>query len=115
MKIFIVLAVLLPTICFGVSVVRTIDAPDTNISGLAWGEDKLWALDEESSFIYGINPVTGSIEESFEITGTPSNYSPAGLTFQGSTLFSSFVNGGGSSYIYFYSSSGNYLGSDCLC
>ncbi len=116
MKIFIVLAILLPTICFGVSVVRTIDAPDTNISGLAWGEDKLWALDEESSFIYGLDPVTGIVEVSFEVihTACPS-YSPAGLTYQSGTLFSSYISGNSSSYIYFYSSSGNYLGRDCLC
>ena len=110
------LMVLLPVICYGASVVRTIDAPDTNISGLAWGEDKLWALDEESSFIYGLNPVTGVVEVSFEVihTSCPS-YSPAGLTYQSGTLFSSYISGSSSSYIYFYNTSGGYLGNDLLC
>ena len=108
--------VLLPAICFGTAVVRTIDAPDTNISGLAWGEDLLWALDEGCSFIYGLNPVTGSIEESFEVIHTACpTYTPAGLTYSGGTLFSSYVSSVSSPYIYFYSSAGSYLGNDLIC
>ena len=116
MRILALISVLLPVVCFGASVVRTLDAPDTNISGLAWGEGKLWALDEGSSFIYGLNPVTGAVEESFEVIHTAAaSYSPAGLAYQSGTLFSSFWNGNASTYVYFYGSSGNYLGYDAVC
>ncbi len=116
MKFLAFVIILLPVVCFGASVVRTIDAPDTNISGLAWGGDRLWALDEGSSMIYGINPVTGSIEVSFEVLH-PScpTYSPAGLAYHDGTLFSSYVSGNSSSYIYFYNDSGSYLGYDLVC
>ena len=116
MKFLALVVLLLPVVCFGAAVVRTIDAPDTNISGLAWGGDKLWALDEGSSMIYGINPVTGSIEISFEVLH-PScpTYSPAGLAYSGGTLFSSFVSGSSSTYVYFYNDSGSYLGNDLVC
>ena len=116
MKFLAFVTLLLPVVCFGASVVHTIDAPDTNISGLAWGGDKLWALDEGSSMIYGIDPVTGSIEVSFEVIhASCPTLSPAGLAYSNGTLFSSYVSGNSSPYIYFYSDSGSYLGNDLVC
>ena len=116
MKILAALTTLLPFICFGASVVHTIDAPDTNISGLAWGDDKLWALDEGSSFIYGLDPGSGTVLESFEVVHTAgSDWIPAGLAYSNNMLFSSFVKGTYYSYIYFYDTTGNYIGNDPIC
>ena len=69
MKQIVALILLLPTICLGAGVVRTLDSPDTNISGLAFSEG---------------------------------------------TLFTASV-AGTSTYIYYYNSSGSYLGYDYLC
>ena len=105
---------LLCTTIFGAEVVRTLDAPDTNISGLAYGDGKLWCLDSGSSYCYGLNPVTGNVETSFDFSGY-STYTPAGLTYNGTHLFGSFINGGSSPYIYWYTTSGTYTGNDCIC
>lgn len=117
MKQIAALILLLPALCLSASVVRTLDAPDMNISGLAWGEGKLWALDEVSSNIYGLNPETGVVQVEFfvdESHGT--DPVPTGLAFSNEhgALFAGSV-AGTRTYIYFYSSSGGYLGYDYLC
>jgi len=99
---------------FGSSVVRTLDAPDTNISGLAWGDGKLWCLDSQSSYCYGLDPVTGETDISFEFSGY-STYPAGGLTYNGTYLFGSFYNGSNYTYIYWYDTSGSYAGNDILC
>jgi hypothetical protein len=105
---------LVPFICFGASINRTLDAPDGDISGLAWGEGRLWCLDESSSWVYGLNPVTGDVEVSFDFVGY-STYAPAGLTYYDGKLFGSFINGSSSSRVYWYSTSGSYGGYDVFC
>jgi len=111
----VMLILLLPPICMGAQVVKILDAPDTNISGLAWGDGKLWALDAGSSYIYGINPATGAVEESFYVNQSAGTSPVAtGLAYQGGTLFVASV-AGTSTYIYFYSSTGSYLGYDSIC
>lgn len=108
------MVLLLPLICFGASVDRTLAAPDSNISGLAWGEGRLWCLDENTSRAYGLNPVTGNVEVSFDFSGY-SSYSPAGLTYYDGKLFGSFINGSSSTYLYWYTTSGSYGGYDIFC
>lgn len=108
------LILLLPLVCFGESVVRTLDAPDTSISGLAWGEGRLWCLDDISSWVYGLNPVTGDVEVSFEFAGYL-DYTPAGLTYNDGTLYGSFISGELSTHVYWYSTTGSIEGSYNLC
>jgi hypothetical protein len=114
MKTLILLMVLLPAICFGAEVDRTLNAPSGDISGLAWGAGKLWCLDDETRMCYGLNPETGAVEESFLATGYAS-YTPAGLTFNGTYLFASYVNGTASPYVYWYTTSGTYVYYDLIC
>lgn len=107
---------LMSAAAFGASVVRTLDAPDTNISGLAYGDGKLWAFDGQTCMIYGLDPVSGSIQESFYATHTAvPSYPGAGLTFYDNELFASFFSGTSSTYIYWYTTSGSYSGYDILC
>lgn len=107
---------LLPAVCTAASVVRTLDAPDTNISGLAWGEGSLWALDESSCYAYELDPETGEVQESFYVEHSVcSSYDPGGLAYSDDILFSSFHYSTSSSYIIFTSPTGSYLGYDCLC
>jgi hypothetical protein len=106
--------VLLPLICTAASVDRVLDAPDGSISGLAWGEGKLWCLDSGSSMCYGLDPVSGDVDVSFSFNGYGS-YTPGGLAYYDGDLFGSFYNGGSSTYVYWYSTSGSYGGYDLFC
>lgn len=119
MKQIAMLISLLPALCLSASVVRTLDAPDMNISGSAWGEGKLWALDEASSYIYGLNPETGDIEVEFFVDESQSTNSvPTGLAFSdehGALFVASVDETTQNTCIYFYSSSGGNLGYDDLC
>ena len=92
---------------------RTIPAPDGNITGLAWGEGMLWCLDATSKMCYGVDPVNGDVKQSFLFNGN--SYTPAGLTYNGTYLFGSFVNSTASTYVYWYTTSGTYVYYDILC
>lgn len=113
MRILCVLFVV-PVICTAASVDRVLDAPDGSITGLAWGEGKLWCLDSGSSTCYGLDPVTGDVETSFDFNGY-SSYTPGGLAYDDGELFGSFYSAGSSTYVYWYSTSGSYGGYDILC
>ncbi|MBN1433784.1 hypothetical protein JW921_03435 [Candidatus Fermentibacterales bacterium] len=107
---------LISAVATGASVVRTLDAPDTNISGLAFGDGKLWAVDGGTSMIYGLDPVSGSVETSFYAThSSVPSYSPGGLAFYNNNLFASFFYSTSSTYIYWYTTAGANAGYDILC
>lgn len=109
----IALIVLVPAVALGATVVKTIDAPDTDISGLAYGSGSLWAADGNSSWIYELDPEDGTVLSSFRFTqGTPS-----GLAIWGSTLhILNAESGTYHGYVYKYSTSGSYQGNyDSTC
>lgn len=98
------------------SVVLTLDAPDTNISGLAWGDGKLWAVDEVTDYVYSINPASGAVLSSFYVAH-PSSYFPTGLAY---SEYSEFVcvglwNNSTTGYVYKYTPEGVYSGSVSMC
>lgn len=96
-------------ICFAdYEIVATIDAPDTNISGLGFGNGSLWAIDGVTEFAYEIDPTSGSVENSWYCdNGTKK---PSGLTFSNSKIYiimgvtPNFTG----SYCYTYNTSGDY-------
>jgi hypothetical protein len=92
---------------------RTVPAPDGNITGLAWSEGVLWCLDATSRMCYGVDPMTGSVQQSFLFSGN--SYTPAGLACNGTYLFGSFVNSTASTYVYWYTTAGTYIYYDILC
>ncbi len=107
-----VLLVLVPAV-FGATVVQTIDAPDTGITGLGYGSGSLWAADGTTSWIYELDPSDGSVLSSFYFDyGTP-----GGMTLCGSTLHILRADAGGNyGYVYKFSSSGTFEGSyDSTC
>ncbi|MCD4702303.1 MAG: hypothetical protein K8S24_10650 [Candidatus Aegiribacteria sp.] len=107
-----VLLVLVPA-AFGASVVLTIDAPDTGISGLAYGSGSLWAVDGTTRWVYELNPSSGSIISSFYF-----DYGiPGGMAFSGSTLHILRTDAGSYyGYVYKYSTAGSYNGMyDATC
>ncbi|MCK5132276.1 MAG: hypothetical protein KAR40_09025 [Candidatus Sabulitectum sp.] len=94
----------------GYQIVSTIDAPDTNISGLGFGNGSLWAVDGVTEFAYKIDPTTGTVQNSwFCANGTKK---PSGLTFANNAVYIAMGNPPTLtySYCYRYNTSGNYLG-----
>ena len=103
---FIILLALVPAV-FGAGVVLTIDAPDTGISGLAYGSGSLWAVDGTTSWVYELDPSNGSILSSFYFPyGIPS-----GMAISGTTLHILRADAGTYyGYVYKYSTTGVYQG-----
>ncbi len=96
-------------------IVATIDAPDTNISGLGFGNGALWAVDEVTEFAYKLDPATGAVELSWYLAANGTKV-PSGLTFANNTVY---ISSGAppnltSSYCYKYNDQGIYQSSFSL-
>jgi len=92
-------------------IVSTIDAPDTNISGLGFGNGSLWAVDCVTEFAYEVDPATGSVQN-YWFCATNGTRIPSGLTFANNTVY---IIGAAppnliDSWCYRYNASGVYLG-----
>lgn len=98
------------------AIIATLDAPDTNISGLAWGDGSLWALDSVTDYVYRINPSTGAVEYSFYFNHAPTIV-PTGMAF--SETHDLVLLGGWYSttgYVYKHDpSDGSFLGMVDMC
>ncbi len=103
MKLILLLA--LVPVAVGAGVVLTIDAPDTGISGLAFGSGSLWAVDGTTSYVYELDPSNGSVQSSFFFPyGVPS-----GMALSGANLHILRSDAGTYyGYVYRYSTSGVY-------
>ncbi len=91
------------------SIVSTIDAPDTNISGLGYGNGSLWAIDMVTEYAYELD-LSGAVLNSWYCeNGTKV---PSGLTFANNTVYISMGNTPNLtiSYCYRYNDSGDYQG-----
>ena len=97
-------------------VLETIESPGVNITGLAWGEGDLWAVDAVSDSIFRINTTTGEIIDSFKC-GSPSSFRATGLAFseEHNRILLGLWNHSNNGYIYSYSPGGDYLGSVSMC
>lgn len=91
-------------------IVSTIDAPDTNISGLGFGNGSLWAVDGVTEFAYKVDPTTGTVQNTWFCSN--GSKVPSGLTFANSTVYIAMGNTPNLtlSYCYRYNTSGDYLG-----
>lgn len=109
----IVLLIVLPlmvAVCLSDPVLdRTLTAPDGDITGLGYGEGYLWALDKTSKTIYKLDPLTGSVEDSWVCTQTGSKI-PTGLTHLNTSIYvCAGTSNGTSTYGYRYTSAGVYV------
>ena len=98
------------------SIVLTLDAPDADISGLAWGDGKLWAVDEVTDSVYSIDPASGAVLSSFYVSHS-GTYFLTGLAF---SEYSDLVcvglwNNSTTGYIYKYTPSGSFAGAVSMC
>jgi len=115
MKRALILVMLLAALVSAKSIVLTLDEPDTNISGLAWGNGNLWALDATTRFIHQVNPATGAIISTFYFNYTETMV-PTGLAF--SQSLSRVVPGGWqgtNGYVYQYTPGGTFLSKTSMC
>jgi hypothetical protein len=92
------------------AVVSTIDAPDTNISGLGFGNGSLWAVDGTTEYAYEVDPQTGAVINSWYIENT--TRVPTGCTFANNTLYIACGTPPNITlaYCYKYTSAGAYSG-----
>lgn len=107
------LLALVPAVALGASVVQTIDAPDTGVTGLAWGSGSLWAADGGTGWVYEIDPADGTVLGSFYCNvGTAS-----GLAYMGGNVHAlNSESGTYYGYVYKWSESGEYQGAyDSTC
>ena len=98
------------------TVISTIMAPGNAISGLAWGDGLLWAVDASSNTIYSINTSTGDVVESF-ILSHSGTLRATGLAFseEHNILLVGFWDYGTTGYVYQYTPDGFYKGSTSMC
>lgn len=91
-------------------IVSTIDAPDTNISGLGFGDGSLWAVDGTTEYAYEVDPATGAVLNSWYIENL--SRVPSGCTFANGTVYIACGTPPSltTSYCYKYSSDGTYSG-----
>lgn len=96
-------------------IVHTIDAPDTGISGLGYGDGSLWAVDGATEMAYEVDPYDGTVLGSWYCEN--STRMPSGLTFAGGEVYiiMAYANGT-SAYCYRYDQTGSFQASfdlDC--
>ena len=99
-----------------IDVLDTIESPGENVTGLAWGDGYLWAVDSSLDRIFRINTTTGEIADSFKC-GTPASFSATGLAFseEHDMILLGLWNRSNNGYVYYYSPEGEYIGSVRMC
>ncbi|NOQ22473.1 MAG: hypothetical protein GQ565_07470 [Candidatus Aegiribacteria sp.] len=97
-------------------IIRSFDAPGTNISGLAYHNNTLYAARSTSNTVYALNEMSGSVNNSWTVSTTGSE-TVTGIGYAGSLLYVAADNGTGySGHVYKYTTSGSYQGNaDVLC
>jgi len=105
------LVVFLPAVLLAAGVIETFDAPDTGITGLAYGNGSLWAVDGTTQYVYQIDPTDGSVISSFYAMDQTASYNPVpgGLTYGDGTVYLSMYSGSSYGRMYRYSESGEFL------
>ncbi len=107
MRTIILLLGMLPAVLFAVpTVVATFDAPDNDITGLAYADGKLYAVDKTAKKIYVLNPSSGSVETSWSIDVKDAD----GLAYAGELLYVT----NGTSDVYKFKLSGTDDGKSTL-
>ncbi len=112
------LLLFIPTLLFAAVVVETFDAPDTGITGLAYGDGSLWAIDGTTQNVYELDPSDGSVVSSFYVTDQTPTYNPAtgGLAYGSGTVYVPVYSGTQYGKFYKYDATGSYLGMfDAYC
>lgn len=94
----------------------TLRSPGENVTGLAWGGGTLWAVDAATETVFRLDPVSGDVLHSFP-TGIPSSYDSHGLAYstEHNMVILGAWDGGRNGYVYRFTPSGEFLGSQSMC
>lgn len=97
-------------------ITSTIVSPGDEISGLAWGDGLLWAVDASSDVVFSINTSTGDIVDSFPVSHAR-NFRATGLAFskEHNVLLVGFWDYSTSGYVYQYTPDGLNKVSTRMC
>ncbi|NOQ23318.1 MAG: hypothetical protein GQ565_11815 [Candidatus Aegiribacteria sp.] len=97
-------------------IIRSFDAPDSGISGLAYYDNSLYAVGANSKTVYVLDEMSGSVNNSWTVSTTGTE-TPTGIGYAGNLLYVGADDGSGNSgHVYKYTTSGSYQGSsDVLC
>jgi hypothetical protein len=99
MKLYLVLLILLASSALAIpQIVRSFDAPDTGVSGLACTSTELYAVAQTSHKLYRLDPMSGAVLSTTTLAVT----NPNGLGMAGGALYVT----NGTSTVYKYNTSG---------
>ncbi len=90
-------------------IIHTIDAPDTGIIGLGYGNGSLWMVDGATEYAYQVDPADGTVQNSWYCANT--SKVPTGVTFANNTVYIAMVTPGTGTlgYAYRYTTDGTYI------
>ena len=116
MKLLVLLLLSVAAVLSAQQIVRSFDAPDRGISGLAYHDNTLYAVGSISSTVYELDEISGSVINSWTVS-TIGTETPTGIGYAGNLLYIAADDGSGAGgHVYKYTTSGSYQGSaDVLC
>lgn len=116
MKLMLLLLLSFAAVLSAQQIVRSFDAPDSGISGLAYHDNTLYAVGSISSIVYELDEMSGSVNNSWTVS-TIGTETPTGIGYAGNLLYVAADDGSGAAgHVYKYTTSGSYQGSaDVLC
>jgi outer membrane protein assembly factor BamB len=100
----------------GSEIVLTLESPGSEISGLAWGDGSLWAVDAATSTIFRLDDSTGDVIDSFQVDH-PSYLTATGLAYsdEHQSLVLGLWDVGTNGYVYILTPEGENKGSSSMC
>jgi hypothetical protein len=95
---------------------RTLEAPAEGISGLAWGEGMLWAVDSPTGMVYSMDPMSGAVADSFRVS-LNGGCTATGLAYsqEHDLLLVGLWDGGTNGWVGVYSPAGENLNNISMC
>ena len=108
------LLMLLAALAQGAWVESTLDAPGGDIGGLGWENGSLWAVDRSLDRVYEIDPSSGEVIQSFDMS-ISSSQNPTGLAVENGVVYVGTWDNSTTGYVYKYNLSGGYQGVVSMC
>jgi len=95
---------------------RTLEAPAEGISGLAWGDGVLLAVDGATGMVYSMDPVSGAVADSFKVSLNGRSHA-TGLAYspEHDLILVGLWDGGTNGWVGVYSPDGENLNNISMC
>ncbi len=113
-KAILLLTALSVSLAWGAWIEETFDAPAGMVTGLGWEDGSLWAVDSNLDRVYELDPGSGEVIGSFDMSPYSGQY-PTGLAVENGIVYVGTWNGGTTGYVYKYDTEGDYLGVVSMC